>query len=56
MRRRPMDAPAGRMSDQQYTACVLELRRLVLGGRPERPELVPTQREIIDHLRKRRRG
>lgn len=49
--RRPASAPAGRMSDDHFKATVTELQRLVLGGRPERPELIPTKREIVNHLR-----
>ena len=39
------------MGDAQYAATLLELRRLILGGRPERPELQPTRREIQQHFK-----
>lgn len=56
--RRPADAPAPPMSDEQREAVRAELVRLTLGGRPHRLELegwrdalpVPTRRP------KRRRG
>lgn len=50
-RPRPYDAPPGRMSDAQYDATLGELRRVILGGRPERPELQPTKREIQQHFK-----
>lgn len=51
--RRPASAPRGRMSDAQADAVTTELGRLVLGGRPERPELEPTRSEILDFYRTR---
>jgi hypothetical protein len=42
------------MSDAQYAATLLELRRVVLGGRPERPELVPTKAELVTYHRESR--
>lgn len=42
-RRRPAHAPRPPMSDAHRAAIAIELVRLTLGGRPERPELIPTE-------------
>ncbi len=52
--RRPASAPTGRMSDAQAAATTIELGRLILCGRPARPELVPSKREILDFYREKR--
>lgn len=50
--------PAGPMSDAHRRATTVELTRLCLGGKPERPELIPTRAEIASYflqLRRRRK-
>ena len=47
-RQRPDDAPVGPMSIKHKKATTAELTRLCLGGKPERPELVPTYSEICE--------
>lgn len=51
----PSQAPIGRMSDLQCRAVTQELIRLCLGGKPERSELIPSRREIVEFFRDRKR-
>lgn len=44
------------MSDAQHAAIVLELRRLTLSGKPERPELLALIVEPASPQKRRRRG
>lgn len=41
------------MSDAQFAVTLLELCRVVLGGHPERPELVPTKAEMVTYQREK---
>jgi hypothetical protein len=52
--KRPGSAPAARMSDAQYALTLYELCRVVLGGRPERPELQPTKAELVAYHKESR--